>query len=286
MNDTVPYIISCAYKDQIDQACKSLSKLGLKYLVMYVIFNDGSRFVLSNIYQLLVPYYKEELYKEDFHCAPDIISKGDFICDTTQAVSEHFREILEKRFNVHRNYYIVRRCPECTFIFGAIKNKKVESCVEVYKNTMEDFEHFCANFLDQLVEIIRAHSPKYKNSFILTNARLRRSVITRNNTKKEKLSKREIECLWWASQGKSTKEVARMLSLSPTTVETHNKHIREKLRCSTMIEAVVEGIQRGIIGNINPYHSIPIEPGSEYRVERNNLVLLNNDAYLGIVTKQ
>lgn len=64
-----------------------------------------------------------------------------------------------------------------------------------------------------------------------------------------KLTERENDCLWWASKGKSMKEIARILSVSPSTVDTHNKNIRRKLRCNTMIEAVVKGIARGYIKN-------------------------------------
>lgn len=64
-----------------------------------------------------------------------------------------------------------------------------------------------------------------------------------------------------ASKGKSTKEIAKILKLSPYTIETHSKKIKEKLSCSTMIEAVLEGIHRGIIGNINHWnkHHHPLE---------------------------
>ena len=45
----------------------------------------------------------------------------------------------------------------------------------------------------------------------------------------EKLSDREFEVFRLLGSGKSTKEVARVLNLSPKTVETHRSHIKDKL---------------------------------------------------------
>jgi DNA-binding NarL/FixJ family response regulator len=45
----------------------------------------------------------------------------------------------------------------------------------------------------------------------------------------EKLSDREFEVFQLVGQGKSTKEIARQLNLSPKTVEVHRGHIKEKL---------------------------------------------------------
>ena len=45
-----------------------------------------------------------------------------------------------------------------------------------------------------------------------------------------KLSQRELTVMSQISQGKNSKEIADHLGLSPRTIETHNRNIREKLR--------------------------------------------------------
>ena len=253
MNKETPYVLSIAYKDPMDDICKGLARLGLKYFVMYIVFNDGSRFVLSNIYHLLIPYYTDGFYKEDFSYNLKTTNNLDFyLCDKTKSISDNFKEQLENRFNVHRAYYIIRRCVECSFIFGAIKDINFDSCTEIYNNTINDFEIFCIDFVDCFSNLIVSCNIKYKNSFILTNNQLRRAVIKGSYPKKEELTNREKECLRLVSRGKTAKEVAKNLSISPFTVEKYYKNIREKLHCSTIIESVVEGIHRGIIGSINP----------------------------------
>lgn len=53
---------------------------------------------------------------------------------------------------------------------------------------------------------------------------------------KFKLSKREIEVLKHIAEGSTNKEVAEILSLSVFTIETHRKHIHQKLGVSNSIE--------------------------------------------------
>jgi DNA-binding NarL/FixJ family response regulator len=46
----------------------------------------------------------------------------------------------------------------------------------------------------------------------------------------EKLSDREFEVFQLIGQGKSTRDIAKQLHLSPKTVDVHRGHIKEKLQ--------------------------------------------------------
>lgn len=50
---------------------------------------------------------------------------------------------------------------------------------------------------------------------------------------KNRLTLRELQCLSYFSSGKTAKEIARILSLSPRVVETHLDNIRLKTACQT-----------------------------------------------------
>lgn len=54
-----------------------------------------------------------------------------------------------------------------------------------------------------------------------------------------RLSRREYQCLMWASRGKSAWEISRILTISQRTVESYCEAIREKLRVHTMTQAAV-----------------------------------------------
>lgn len=63
----------------------------------------------------------------------------------------------------------------------------------------------------------------------------------------ESLSNREREIFQLIAEGHSNKEIAEILSLSPTTVETHRAHILQKLDVHNTAELVLYAVRRGII---------------------------------------
>jgi two-component system response regulator NreC len=63
----------------------------------------------------------------------------------------------------------------------------------------------------------------------------------------EALSEREREVLQLVAEGHSNKEVAELLSVSPSTVETHRAHILQKLDLHNTAELVLFAVRRGVI---------------------------------------
>jgi len=63
----------------------------------------------------------------------------------------------------------------------------------------------------------------------------------------DSLSEREREIFQLVAEGHSTKEIAEMLSVSPTTVETHRSHILQKLDIHNTAELVLYAVRRGVI---------------------------------------
>ena len=61
------------------------------------------------------------------------------------------------------------------------------------------------------------------------------------------LSEREIEILTWASRGKTSSEIAQILSLSKRTVDFHADNARAKLGATTRIEATIKAASGRII---------------------------------------
>jgi DNA-binding NarL/FixJ family response regulator len=61
------------------------------------------------------------------------------------------------------------------------------------------------------------------------------------------LSDRETEILQLIAKGVSNSEAAKLLSLSKATIRTHLEHIYRKLEVTNRVEAVTEGIRKGLI---------------------------------------
>jgi DNA-binding NarL/FixJ family response regulator len=63
----------------------------------------------------------------------------------------------------------------------------------------------------------------------------------------KKLSARETEILQLIAKGVSNSEAASMLTLSKATIRTHLEHIYRKLEVTNRVEAVTEGLRKGLI---------------------------------------
>ena len=63
----------------------------------------------------------------------------------------------------------------------------------------------------------------------------------------ELLTSREREVLHLLVEGKSNKEIAVSLSLSPYTVETHRRNLQEKLNLHSFAELILYAVRKGII---------------------------------------
>jgi DNA-binding NarL/FixJ family response regulator len=63
----------------------------------------------------------------------------------------------------------------------------------------------------------------------------------------ESLSEREREIFQLVAEGNSNKEIATLLSVSPTTVETHRAHILQKLGVHNTAELVLFAVRRGVV---------------------------------------
>ena len=61
------------------------------------------------------------------------------------------------------------------------------------------------------------------------------------------LSDREKEILQLIAKGISNSEAAKMLNVSKATIRTHLEHIYKKLDVTNRVEAVTEGIRKGLI---------------------------------------
>jgi DNA-binding CsgD family transcriptional regulator len=71
------------------------------------------------------------------------------------------------------------------------------------------------------------------------------------------LSPRELEVLSCLAEGNATKEVARILQISPRTVDAHSASIFQKLGASNRLDAVAIALRAGVLVD-----------GSLVRVER------------------
>jgi DNA-binding NarL/FixJ family response regulator len=81
----------------------------------------------------------------------------------------------------------------------------------------------------------------------IIRARLARSPKREDWPDGSHLTEREIESLTWAARGKTSAEIALILSISKRTVDFHLDNAREKLGVATRVEAAIKAASGGLI---------------------------------------
>lgn len=84
-------------------------------------------------------------------------------------------------------------------------------------------------------------------TFITRSVRAKLRTLQRNGGSTAPLSAREREVVCLMAQGKSSKEIARILTISTGTVDTHRKRLMKKLRLHSAAEVVRWGVQVGVV---------------------------------------
>ncbi|WP_434056892.1 LuxR family transcriptional regulator [Bradyrhizobium tunisiense] len=77
------------------------------------------------------------------------------------------------------------------------------------------------------------------------HAHVRRKLVDRTSIDGVSLSRREYECLEWASRGKSAWEIGHILGISRYTVASYLESAKEKLGVKTVVQAAIRLAVKG-----------------------------------------
>lgn len=69
--------------------------------------------------------------------------------------------------------------------------------------------------------------------------------------RREELTLRELDVLKRISEGKNTQEIAQELCVSTNTVDTHRRHLMDKLDARNVADLIMTAISKGIILSVN-----------------------------------
>ena len=104
-------------------------------------------------------------------------------------------------------------------------------------------------------ELLRAIRQVLRGDSILTAEvartlllRLTDETLHKDDRRIAPLTPREVEVLELIVQGKTNRQIAEVLTISPGTAKIHVEHIIGKLGVSDRTQAAVRGIQLGLVG--------------------------------------
>jgi DNA-binding NarL/FixJ family response regulator len=102
------------------------------------------------------------------------------------------------------------------------------------------------NSFEELVQAV--HAIAAGGTFVTPSIRAKMRALQRNGRPIVALSPREREVIRLIALGNSSKETARILGVSPRTVDTYRNRLMEKLGLHSLADVVRYAVQAGMVG--------------------------------------
>jgi len=248
MSQLTSHILFAKYK-KVQALCKPLAKLGIVGFIYIRRYNDGRFIDLSNQIEWTDFFLNKYLHEEysagvvedhmlseggvSFWCTePDnlIWQEGAEVFGFGNGISiyshkEHYCEIFcfyGKKEDHFLNKFFMQSFPLLEKFAHYFRENIQPDILESYEK--QDFLYTPSKYLHSKTNVLLKEEEK---AFL--------HEISMKD-KKDVLSVREQECVMLGASGKTAKETAQVLQISPRTVEVHIAHAKEKLGCKNFKE--------------------------------------------------
>lgn len=260
--DSYPVI---AQSRDIAFIAKPLERLGITYFAFVKIDKNNKFSGFCNNQKWLQHYLEKDYFLIDLFAHSELIDlKDDYTYKLFKddSIPNYMYPLIYDayQFNVWTSFYIAENHPGCQYIyhFGTEANNK--KSYEYYYQKIDMLKAFISYFKEKISQnkslknslstTIKLPSPKKKEIKIdvVNRVYAQKNEIDFYKTIQinkyilneiggnQHLTEKELQCLRFLKQGKSSIEISRLLNRSPRTIEEHIKNIKTKLDCSTLFQ--------------------------------------------------
>ena len=252
------------HADDFSLLCQPLGQLGICYFGHVRVYNDNRFACFSSSPEYLNRWLELDYYNFDAHMLTPASKEQYIIWDTLErrGISKHLYEdfmttgfghifsIIQQDDSYKDTYFFATKLG-CDAINGQYMQhvEQLKSFICYFQNKVNRNKSLMLGYdlktkLDvesggYLVET----PPEFaKTSSIINNNEINRIYIP---GKDAYLTRQEMNCLHWLSLGKTAKETASILSITPRTVKAHIANIKEKLGCHSQFQLgmIYEGVK-------------------------------------------
>jgi DNA-binding CsgD family transcriptional regulator len=206
---------------------------------LIVVTSKNSQFMYSNKYTSNLFGYADEdsligRKPHDMLCpavesADDFVAQNQFVLNTGSEIT-----ILDihQYANGESKVLLTKKSP---FKIGGEIIGSICHCTEMHSDALSKI---CATLIQS--------DKQYRSKQL----GLQRSYTLGITTQDNPLSPRELDCVFYLMRGKTMKEIAQTLQISPRTVETYLEQARLKLGCTRKSDLVEYGLENGYLNYI------------------------------------
>jgi DNA-binding CsgD family transcriptional regulator len=233
---------------------KPLIKFGITHFAYQKLHKDGSVELLGTHAGFTEKFIKEKLYQNTF--VGDVDKYISCYALWRDINCPEITALAGGGFNIGNGLIITKRSENfCEFFYFAStpENHQINS---FYINNIDSLEKFIIFFKESAKSILNTGkqqrilypapgdttlliSSDWKNKITpIKSTEIKLSNYIENESLDTPLTDRELECALFLKTGSSAKETAKLLAISPRTVEKHTDNIKEKLKCKTKLQLI------------------------------------------------
>ena len=242
---------------------------------------DLGSLCLMNCYDFIIPYYHEYVEIDNEYFLYNAFGSEIYISGRNaqnqeqQRVIDAYEQCYHRPNGVVLIEYFAKHIDVFHFASTKFENDRINPILQQLP-ALKKFRHFFRREMDDLINdpvnfdlevdtkhIVQTLQRAMQNGFAtkLQDADLRNSLVKKFIREELllniQLTPTERRVVSWAAQGKSSKEIATKLFVSPRTVEKHTAAFREKLKCTKTNEAIHKARQIGLISSDNNVFNQP-----------------------------
>lgn len=241
------------YAEDLKNICQPLKTLGITYFSQAHIDEQGRFSALGLEPAYIKLYLEKHYYHYDIHMAQSNMNEQYVIWDSlelkneTQALEDIFRS-----FNYGHTFTIMQQNGKTKDYFHFATQLGNVSINDCYLSHLELLKTFILYYKEKIAEHkelkkgleIKFELPKQQSGFQVANTFPFDQHHFKANLEIERfyidteryITKRELECLYWLSMGKTLEEIAVILTITLRTVKAHIRNIKEKFDCNNQFQ--------------------------------------------------
>lgn len=247
------HIVFTTFND-IRQICSPLKHMGISGFVYKKIYNDGSYIDLATD-NVWADVYYQKFYSEDYK-VPEI-QEHHFFANNISLWSLNPQNTIWRDANDYCNHKngisLYEHDKNFKEIFCYYSDDGSSKTDDFYINNLDLLSHFSTYFKEKATDLIiqgdqnRLLTPKkYQTTPIQKQppvtaeelkafwqmTRLDKIPVGNNRH----ISQRELEVLYWLSQGKTAEMISMILTISQRTIKAHIRNLKDKLEVENQFQ--------------------------------------------------
>lgn len=240
----------------------------INYVGLARLYNDGSR-----SYLISDPSWGEVLLKNNYHLAgtEDVLIDGpessyqlwsiSSMFSLNQQTQNLFKDCIDNNYG--NGITLIERGKEFVEFFHICADSGYEKVDPYLIHNIDQLWNYVLYIRESLFhdkELQKAYEEKYHYEIALPNNRhlnhdknleiQPKKYYLGGNFNNAHFSRREMECLILLYHNKTTKETAKILGLSPRTVETYLENSKQKAAVNSKVELILELTKNNLFKSI------------------------------------